>query len=62
MSTRLLAGLEKKMNEWITENCEEDDWPNALVHPALERQMASSAYSVFAACAEGQEYAEQQNA
>lgn len=60
MSTRLLAELEKKVNEWVTENCETDDWPNGYVHPALERQMASAAYSVFAACNDGQEYANQQ--
>lgn len=62
MSTRLLADLEKKITEWITENCGEDDWPYGLVHPALERQMASAAYSVFAACNDGQEYAKQQSA
>lgn len=62
MSTRLLAELEKKMNEFITENCDSDDWMDGLVHPALERQMASAAYSVFAASNDAQNYAKEQSA
>ena len=61
MSTRLLAELEKKMNEWVTENYEADDWMDGFVHDALESQMASAAYSVFSACSDGQKYMKQQN-
>ena len=61
MSTRLLSELEKKINEWITENCDADDWISELVHPNMKRQMASAAYSVFAATQDGQEYAKEQN-
>lgn len=62
MSTRLLAELEKKINEFITENCDQDDWMDGLVHPNLERQMASAAYSVFAASNDAQNYAKEQSA
>ena len=62
MSTRLLSELEKKINEWITDNCEEDDWMDGLIHPSLEQQMASAAYAVFAASVDAQKYAEKQGA
>lgn len=58
MSTRLLAALEAKVQEWMDAECEANDWPDAYVAPSLRSQMAKAAFLVFEANRDGQEYAE----
>ncbi len=57
MNARLLARLELHIDNFLTENCEEDDWPDFYIHPTLKEQMAKAASVVFDSSIDGQEYA-----
>ena len=47
MRARLKAELDKKMEEWIAENCELDDWSQVYVHESMAEDMADTAADVF---------------
>ena len=47
MRERLKAELDKKMEEWVAENCELDDWPQVYVHESMAEDMADTAADVF---------------
>lgn len=57
MSTRLLATLEKVIDDWAEEQCSEDDWPDAYWYEELYEDMAKAAFAVFEANVKGQKYA-----
>ena len=47
MKARLKAELDQKMEDWITENCEMDDWPQCYVHESMAEHLADAAADVF---------------
>lgn len=57
MNTKLLASLEQVMDEWISENCEEDNWPAMTVGGRTAEFMARAAASVLDACKDSQDHA-----
>jgi len=54
MRTILLAALEKKIRDWMDEECEGEYWPDLYVHDNLATQMAAAAEAVFDASFDGQ--------
>lgn len=60
MSTTLKASLEMAIQEWINGECEEPDWPPAIVAPTIAARMTEAAYAVLIANFEGQEHKERE--
>ena len=59
MSTRLKANLEEVIQNWVDNNCEEEDWPDSWVYIDLVEDMAAAAYLVFMANNKGQQMKEE---
>ena len=47
MKASLKDKLDHKMLEWVNECCEEDDYPNVLVHDTIAEDMADVAMDLF---------------
>lgn len=58
MSTRLRAELEKHIQLWLNDNCDQDDWPDVIVPTSTNVRMADAAYAVFAVIGDAQDYVE----
>jgi hypothetical protein len=59
---RLKIELTKSIQNWIGEQCCEDDWGSTgvIVHGDLAEDMADAAYSVFQAVHKSQAYAKKE--
>lgn len=62
MSTRMLAEIERSMEEFLQNEGDSDDWTQLdfWCHDELAAQMAQAAYAVLIACAAGQRFAKSQ--
>ena len=60
MNAALYAALVKKIQEWIDDGCDADDFPAVVIGDRTVDLMASAARNVFEACEESQEYGERQ--
>jgi hypothetical protein len=59
---QLKATLYKKINEWIEENCDSDEWGETRVFVGIEtgEHMTNAAYAVFLGIVEAQKYGRQE--
>lgn len=60
MTTRLKAELEKHIQKWMDQNCEEDDWPITWIYPEIVEDMALAAWLVLDASRRGQDFKDDQ--
>lgn len=62
MSTRLLESLEQRIDDWLQQECEEDDWQELIGYcpPELYKAMARAAYEVARMNGIGQQFAKEQ--
>ena len=61
MKTALLLELEKKIDEFFSEQSEGDNWPEFFITANIGSLMARAAASVMDACQEGQDTIEAEN-
>ncbi len=47
MRARLRAELDKKLQEWIDEQCSSDDWPRIWLHADMSEDMGDAAADLF---------------
>ncbi|WP_435310678.1 hypothetical protein [Primorskyibacter sedentarius] len=62
MKTGLLASLEAQIEQWLNDNCESSDWPQAWMYEDIVRDMAKAAALVFDANHKGQDFAKRESA
>lgn len=60
MHAKLYADLQQKIQEWVDEHCEENEWPDIIIGNKTVDCMTKVAASVFDACQESQEYAKRE--
>ena len=62
MDIKLKGRLVQKIEEWMNENCESDEWQetNHYTHNTLKNEMVNAAESVFDATVNYQIWAEQE--
>ena len=58
MVTSLYAYLEAVIENWINDNCEEENWPEVIVGRETGQHMAKAAAAVFDGICEAEKYAE----
>jgi len=58
MNARLFRELEKAINSWMTQNCEEDDWLDVYIGILTVNKMTSAAAAVLDGIEEAQQYYE----
>jgi hypothetical protein len=56
MQAKLYFDLQQKIQEWVDEHCEENEWPGIFVGNETIEHMTKAASSVFDACLEAEEY------
>ena len=52
----LKVKLAQKIQEWADETCEENIWPDVIVHDTFTEGMADAAFAVFEAMVESQKF------
>ena len=60
MKANLKDKLDHKMLEWIDECCNEDDWPEVLIHDSIAEDLADVAMDLFDTIVSNQEWLRQQ--
>lgn len=60
MSTKQLANLEAHMEKFIEEMIDQNEEPEGLFYPDIQRDMAKAAAMVLDACFLGQSHAEKE--
>ena len=60
MKASLKDKLDRKMQEWVDECCNDEDWPNILIHDTIEEDMADAAMDLFDTIVINQEWLHQQ--
>lgn len=64
MKTKLKLALERHIDEWLTEICEQEDdvydRPD-FIHPEMVVQMADAAAQIWDVCKDSQEYYKHEN-
>lgn len=63
-SFELKASLQKSLQEWMDNNCEDNAWAalDFYCHPELSQRMAEASYAVLLASSENQHYAKLEGA
>lgn len=62
MQTTEKAKLEKKINEWLNENCEDLSFEyDVFWHPTLVREITNAAEAVFDSCVHAQRFTGESN-
>jgi len=60
VTTRLRAALEKSIEKFLADQCEQDDWPDVYWPDTFAERMADAAYAAFRLSVESQQYAERE--
>jgi len=56
---RLEATLLEKINQWVDENCDADDWSEGWFAPETPDRMAQAAMLIFLSSRDGQRFVEE---
>jgi len=60
MKTGLYATLEKAIERWLNDHCEDDEWPDSYIYEDQSKDMAKAVELVFDANVKGQKFAKKE--